>query len=724
MMKLDKKKEEAFFLITSALLGTGIGFAIGFGVKASPVVVAAVAAAGGLPAALITYQVSDSRNSRKHLQEVKKLNQAHRKELKEAKAKLVKSSNQLERIFYANTCLEKENRVIPRLRKEIADLSADLEARIEAIKVLEEANETWEEGFDDLLEKQSNSKAQLLAQQRVREELVSVFDHHNGFTKKAMSIASQMGKLVEEAEGKNDALILKDKDAMLHFMDSLEDSGKTMAEAKAAFAEEKNILNAKILHLERQNKGELLEPEYGQHGYDIPAQIATDICRILWNKHQVPLRLEGVETSRSGLSTAGYGYGGNQDSTQLVSFIKDKSKALCEQLGIHKITKVEKLAIAPVIAVSFLRESVLKESEIKLLIGSGEEFLNYVVNHPIRYRLIADPGEGKTPTTAVMLSAILKSGCKTGNVPNGRKVPHTLVDVSYPDRYSSIKDEEYPLDRFLKYATTREAVNSFNQAIEEWEYRKTHLDYAKKVFQILFWDEFDNTISSASSPKDVANSLKILLKEGGHSNIGWILSGQSVMTRQIPGFTNDDRSLFTEIVIGIPKIRKYLQNYGRKLGDKVNKKLLENLDSIDDYVTSRNSNIVDSARLLRVSLVVDSKSPKLFFLPNFDLANFDEEAIRNSENVAKQIRNGSYQSRSQTNGGAKAKSQSGQLVNLSQDLPPQMTIEVQPQTPISKKIPCCPKCNSTNLGKKSAKRYLCKDCRKTTGEHLVNWKKV
>lgn len=497
---------------------------------------------------------------------------------------------------------------------------------------------------------------------------------------------------------------------------------KQYQKREAAFVEKLEIAHEQVARLQQEAKGVLLEPVYAQQGYSIPAQIAASLCREVWNTHQIPLRLEGVSGVPDGVMSAGYGYGTNQSPDALVSFLKGESGTLCQALGIHKITKVERLVIAPVIAVSFRREPALKKEDIKMLLGTGEEFLSYVVNHPIRYRLIADPGTGKTPTTAVMLSAILKQGCKMGNVPSGQKVPHALVSVSYPDRYSSIKDEEYPLDRFLDYATTTEAVNSFDKAIGEWNYRKTHLDYAKTVFKIYCWDEFDNTISSASSPKDIASNLKVLLKQGGHSNIGWILSGQSVMTRQIPGFTNDDRSLFTEIIIGIPKIRKYLQAYGSKLGAKSNTKLSKNLDDIEEYISYQNKTIVDSARLLRVALVVDSKSPKLFLLPNLDLAVFDEQSISESQKVAEQIRNTATPNRPQDNGDVISTVTSTRRTEPPQSSTPQLAMEVNPTTTINSSKPHCPKCGSSDLGKKSATRYKCKSCNKTTAKHLVIWK--
>jgi hypothetical protein len=102
------------------------------------------------------------------------------------------------------------------------------------------------------------------------------------------------------------------------------------------------------------------------------------------------------------------------------------------------------------IVVSFRREPSVKEDTIKLIAGTPEQFSEYVASHPIRYRLIADPGAGKTPVTAVMVSEILKVGGTRGNTGKGRKIPNTLVTVSCPDVESSQKDADYPLEIFLK----------------------------------------------------------------------------------------------------------------------------------------------------------------------------------------------------------------------------------------------------------------------------------
>jgi hypothetical protein len=101
------------------------------------------------------------------------------------------------------------------------------------------------------------------------------------------------------------------------------------------------------------------------------------------------------------------------------------------------------------------------------------------------------------------------------------------------------------------------------------------------------------------------------------------------MTKQIPGFMDDDRELFTQFIIGTSKIRKYLEKYGKKiLSAKVVTQLLNNLDDLEPYIEDKNSLVTDAARLLRLALVLDDKSPKLYFLPNLDSAKLTPKRLK------------------------------------------------------------------------------------------------
>jgi ribosomal protein S27AE len=199
------------------------------------------------------------------------------------------------------------------------------------------------------------------------------------------------------------------------------------------------------------------------------------------------------------------------------------------------------------------------------------------------------------------------------------------------------------------------------------------------------------------------------LKQFGHNNIGWIVSGQSVMTKQIPGFTNDDRSLFTEIIIGIPKIRHYLNTYGKGKNSESNlAKLTRNLDAIEEYIEHKNELVTDDARLLRVALVVDSRSPKLYFLPNLDNVAFNYQEIESVKRLANRVRYSDTGDTELTRDSSKPGIASTYTVMSSASF---STIGGTSQGDTK---PHCPHCGNVNLTVRKDKRYYCLGCKKVT----------
>ncbi|MHC5716397.1 MAG: hypothetical protein ACYTX0_30835 [Nostoc sp.] len=359
----------------------------------------------------------------------------------------------------------------------------------------------------------------------------------------------------------------------------------------------------------------------------------------------------------------------------------------------------------------------IKTDEIKLMVGTPDEFISYVVSHPIRYRLIADPGVGKTPTTAVMISEIVKAGCTRGNTGKGEKVPHTLVTVSYPGAIASLKDSNYPLEHFLKYGDTTAAIKSFDDCLDDGNFRVQNPTFAANFFQIWAWDELDNTLNSCSEPYKAGENLKKIFKQFGHNNIGWIVSGQSVMTKQIPGFSNDDRSLFTEIIIGIPKIRHYLNTYGKGKNSESNlAKLTRNLDAIEEYIDHKNELVTDDARLLRVALVVDSRSPKLYFLPNLDRVSFNYQEIEETKRLVRLAKSPDTNDTILTRDTLNPSIASTDTVMSAASFP---TIGGSRQSDTK---PHCPHCGNANLTVRKDKRYYCLNCKKVTVPNKIVWK--
>jgi len=180
------------------------------------------------------------------------------------------------------------------------------------------------------------------------------------------------------------------------------------------------------------------------------------------------------------------------------------------------------------------------------------------------------------------------------------------------------------------------------------------------------------------------------------------------MTKQIKGFTND-RALFTEIIIGISKIRKYIATYSSKAANI--QRLLTNLDDIEEYIDAKNSKITDDARLFRIALVMDDRSPKLYFLPNLDCAVFDSKEVEITENAAKTMR----ENLMSVNADTKAESTDLAL----SDTMPIMTIQGLTTSDINAS---CPHCGSSKLTLQSDRRYYCLDCKKRMASSKIIYK--
>jgi hypothetical protein len=199
------------------------------------------------------------------------------------------------------------------------------------------------------------------------------------------------------------------------------------------------------------------------------------------------------------------------------------------------------------------------------------------------------------------------------------------------------------------------------------------------------------------------------------------------MTSQIPGFMDDDRELFTQIIIGTSKIRKYLEKYGKKiLSSKVVTQLLKNLDDLEPYIEDKNSMITDAARLLRLGLVLDDKSPKLYFLPNLDSVNFDAEKI---ETVITKANHMKRQFLVRASGGKGegwlrgAHNPYCEGIGEMVTKPPFPTIGGSDHSSQSSQIPHCPHCGGSDLKViENGKRYQCKDCTKRFVTSKVVWK--
>lgn len=675
---------------------------------------ASVASLIGIPAALVTHVITDSRNQKQLRESDSKLSKALR-DLDTANKSVARLTELETKAHYLSLNLEETKKALDlaveqhekayKLNQVLREESNALETQVAAFKSeieqLQLEIEEWESQFSDRVELAADAKFQVAK----KAEIQKIFDEHDAITSQAMQLfqeLQQWGQKVAHGHQTKREII---QNLARSYNQNLLEFGETVKKEHSAYVAQIELLNERVGQLQHQLNGDLLEPEYLPVAYSIEGRIANDIAKEVFATLQIPLAVKGYQTKPDGSTEVGYGFSRSMGSVALVDVLKRHSEAIAKSLRIHKITGIRQLEIATnMIVLTFRREPALKDDAAKLLAGTAEEFLKYIISHPIRYRLIADPGVGKTPTTAVMLSAILKEGCRRGNTSRGKKVPHTLVSVSYPGAMSSLKDSDYPLERFLKYGTTTAAIKSFQDALEDWEYRQQNIKFAEEFFHIRVWDELDNTINSADDPIKLSDALKKVLKQGGHSNIGWIVSGQSVMTSQIKGFKDDDRSLFTEIIIGIPKIRMYIKKYSKgKDSDTKLTTLAKNLDDLEGYIESINERITDEARLLRVALVIDDKSPKLYFLPNLDNVDFDEVVISESEKKASGMMLDTKSQPRQAQNGSKRQTVDTSMV---------LTIEPNEPKPTMQGVAHCPHCGNSEMTLLAEQRYKCKPCGK------------
>ncbi|MBE9040999.1 hypothetical protein IQ235_09425 [Oscillatoriales cyanobacterium LEGE 11467] len=616
------------------------------------------------------------------------------------------------------------------------DLNSDLECGLAAEKVgLEEAIAERDEALAQLNDYRDSSQSELEVaiadglDAEYKRQLADIWNQSEVLIQRAIDNAVRFKEWGTGAEQLNGYLYQTADNLETNTERALDRIYETLTNEKRCQSNQITLLNAKLAKLQQEKRGELTEPIYLPRSYELASRVANDIAKELWAVAEMPLEVQGVKTTNGDIKI-GFGFSKSIDPSALVRNLNAHAPKIQTSLRLSELGKFAKLDYANVITVTARTEPRIKDSDISHLVGSSDEFIRYVTSNPWRYRLIADPGAGKTPTTAVMVSKMLAAGARMANVPKGKKVPHTLVSVSYPSANSSLKDgDTYPLAAFLKYGDQTQAVKSFGDAIDDYEFRVQNPRYASEFFHLYVWDEFDNTLSDASDPKKHATEMKKLLKQGGHNNIGYIVSGQSVMTKTIPGFMTDDRSLFTEIVIGVNKIRIYLNAYGKGKGsDATLGKLSENMDAIEQYMESKNRLVTDSARELRLALVVAGQSPKLFFLPNFDDAVFDVDTVSNSEALAEEIK-GQIASKSE--------SQGGDAKVTENDARQAETITPQGNDPASKAsvfsrnggcaslsdaLPHCPTCDVILKTDRKDGRGYCSSCKKTKAQSKFIYK--
>ena len=346
------------------------------------------------------------------------------------------------------------------------------------------------------------------------------------------------------------------------------------------------------------------------------------------------------------------------------------------------------------------RERPARKADKGSLYRSKEEFVNYILSQPVRLRIVGEPGAGKTPSVAVLLSHILKRGFLEANTPNGRKLPYCVVESCNPLAGISVKNGD-ELDFCLKWNS---GAKGFKGLAEEYRFRKnpTNADYKNSVGYIWVADEIDNTMVDLT--KDEARPFKDALKDGGHVNLGVIVMGQSANVSTSKGLSIDDQKMLTNIYIDPVSIRTFLTQYGERFYSKrAVEKALATLEELELEIEEKNDVICDTAREFSIAMVTASRSPVFYQLSYFDSVEIDTQTYHETLDKVALIRASQQQS-----------------VATADKLEALLNIEIAITVAGAGATPTqvfCPKCASTSKrnGKTSTgvQKYLCKnaDCK-------------
>jgi hypothetical protein len=486
---------------------------------------------------------------------------------------------------------------------------------------------------------------------------------------------------------------------------NLDELGQSVEKERGHYLTQIELLNERVGQLQHQLAGDLLSPEYGQFGFDQNGRIANALAEWLWNHHKIPLKVTGFEISSDGVLTAGYIYSRSMAPESLARLIEDDSSQIARSLGLYSVEKPQKLQIADVFTVKVRRERPARKADKGSLYRSKEEFVNYILSQPVRLRIVGEPGAGKTPSVAVLLSHILKRGFLEANTPNGRKLPYCVVESCNPLAGISVKNGD-ELDFCLKWNS---GAKGFKGLAEEYRFRKnpTNADYKNAVGYIWVADEIDNTMAELT--KDEAKPFKDALKDGGHVNLGVIVMGQSANVSTSKGLSIDDQKMLTNIYIDPVSIRTFLTQYGERFYSKrAVEKALATLEELELEIEERNEVICDTAREFRIGMVTASRSPVFYQLPYFDSVEIDITTYQETLAKVSLIREG--------------RGKTGVVSSVSPDFEEIDTVSVSERLDGSRRSPyagletgrdtfvkpTCPYCGSTNIRSKG-NSWLCQN---------------
>lgn len=633
----------------TVLVGSGVfGLLAGFAVISGSLSLKSVSVAGllALPVGFVCHLTTEANGQKrvreldeKYLKVVRELDTADKKVvfLTDTEAHNRHLTTELSKAHTALDIATQEHQkafnLSQHLQTQLSVLEGQAGVSREEIEELQAEVEEWQIEFNKRLNTAVEEKF-LVAQ---KTEIQKNWDTHNQITSDAMTLLQDYQSAAKELSDRfahNNEGIAETRTA---YRQHLIDFKNQAIRERDDLLNHIDLLNQKVAQLQHELVGDLVEPEYGQFGFDQNGRIANAIAEWLWNHHKIPLKVTGFEVGSDGVITAGYLYPRSMALEVLARQVDGDSSTIARSLGLYALEKPQKLQIADIFTVKIRRERPARKADKGSLYRSKEEFVKYILSQPVRLRIVGEPGSGKTPSVAVLLGHILSRGFLEANTPNGRKLSYCVVESCNPLAGISVKNGD-ELDFCLKWNS---GAKGFKGLAEEYRFRKnpSNAEYKNQVGYIWVADEIDN--SMAELTKDEAKPFKDSLKDGGHVNLGVIVMGQSANVSTSKGLSIDDQKMLTNIYIDPVSIRTFLTQYGERFYSKrAVEKALATLEELELEIEEKNEVICDTAREFRIAMVTANRSPVFYQLPYFDSVDIDTKAYQQTLSKVSAIRAG------------------------------------------------------------------------------------
>jgi len=271
----------------SVVIGSGVfGLLAGFAVMTGSLTIKNITVAGmlALPTAFVSHFVTDSaaqKRINKAEERAKKLERELEKAISQTTLREdieARSQHLAEEIDKVRSALDlaigehqKASELNLYLQQTVTTLQADLEASQGKVEELEAECQVWEEEFSDRVSTEADARFQ----QAKKNEIERIFQEHDAITSQAIALFQRLqgwGEKVAHGHQTKREII---KNLATSYNANLDELGQLVEKERGHYIEQIELLHEKVGRLQHQINGDLVEPEYGQFGFDQNGRIAN-----------------------------------------------------------------------------------------------------------------------------------------------------------------------------------------------------------------------------------------------------------------------------------------------------------------------------------------------------------------------------------------------------------------------------------------------------------------